>query len=124
IEEIGAIAREARELVAEIDITRFFEDLDLVFRSDLVHERLESIAFERRHVDADEFTMNSQHRRIARGEVQIRSVLLLHELKKGIDLCHGVWEGKAYVVPTLIPIASQGTKVGCSGCPPSSPARF
>ena len=82
VEKVGAVAGKAGELVAEIDIARFLENLDLVLRGDLVNERLEVVVLHGGHVDADELAMDAQHRRIAGGEMKVRSVLLLHELEK------------------------------------------
>ena len=66
LKEIGAITRDAGNFVTEIDVGSFFKGLDLAFRRDLINHGLELVVFERGKINANEFAINSQHRRVAR----------------------------------------------------------
>ena len=88
VEKICAEAREAGILVAEVHVARFLELLDLVFRRDLIDERLEIIAGKVRRFDADHFAVNAEDRRIAGGEMQVGGILLFHEFEVLINAGH------------------------------------
>jgi hypothetical protein len=62
--------------------------LDLVFRGDLVHERFQIVILKRRHIHADQFAVDPQHRRISRRKMKIGGILLLHEFEKRVDPGH------------------------------------
>ena len=93
VEEIGAEAGDVRDLVAEINVAGFFEDLDLVLGRDLIEHLLEIVVIERRMVHAMQLAVNPQHRVVARGKVQVRSLLLEHQVEECVDLRH-----KFYIV--------------------------
>ena len=88
VEEIDAETGDIRDFITEIHVAGFFKHLDFVIRGDFVEHRLESVAFQRRIIHALEFAVDAQHRRIARGHVQIGGLLLEHQVEKGINFCH------------------------------------
>jgi len=88
IEKIGAKAGNAWNLVAEIDIARFFVNLDLIFRRDFVKHRLESVALERRVLDAEQFAVDAENGRVAGGKMEVRGFLLHHEVEESVNLGH------------------------------------
>ena len=90
VEEIGAEAGDVRDLVAEIDVAGFLEDLDLVLGRDLVEHLLEVVVFERRMVHAMQLAVDAEHGVVARGKVQVRSLLLEHQIEECVDLRHKI----------------------------------
>ena len=88
VEEIGAEAGDVRDLVTEVHVAGFFKHLDLILGRDLVEHLLEFIAFERRMVHAMQLTIDPEHRVVARRKVQVRSLLLEHQVEECIYLCH------------------------------------
>src|ERR1035437_5249672 len=86
--EIGAEAGNERDLVAEIDVARFLKDLNLVLRCDLVEHLLKIIILEWGMVHAMKLAVHSEHGVIARGKVQVRGLLLEHQIEESIDLRH------------------------------------
>jgi len=69
--EIRTVSREAGIFVAEVHIAGFLELLDLVFRCDLIDERLQIVAAERRRINAHHLAVDAEDRRVAGGEVQV-----------------------------------------------------
>src|SRR5579862_3903482 len=88
VQEIRAVTGQTGVFITEIDVAGFFELLDLDFRGDFVNESLEVVVFERRRVDSDEFAVDAKHRGVPGREMQVGSVLLAHELQKGVDPGH------------------------------------
>src|SRR5205814_7186505 len=88
VEEICPKAGDVWNLVAEIDVTGFFEEFDLIFWSDLVEHGLEGIVLQRRKIDAVQFAPDAQDWRVARRQVQIGGILLEHQIEEGVNLCH------------------------------------
>ena len=75
--------------VTEIDVGGFLEELDFPFRRDLINHRLEVVVPKRRIIDAHEFAIDAEHRRIVGGEVKVRGFLLGHEFEECVDASHG-----------------------------------
>src|SRR6185369_13606855 len=88
IKEVRAKSRYVWDLVPEIDITGLFKDLDLVFRRDLIKHFLELIVLQRWMVHPMKFAVDAQHWVVARGKVEIGSLLLEHQIKECVDLGH------------------------------------
>ena len=88
VEEVGPVAGHAGDLVAEIHVARFLEDLDLHFRRDFVDHRLEFVVGQRGVIHADEVAVDAQHRRVARGKMEVRGFLLGHQFEEGVDPGH------------------------------------
>ena len=88
VEEIGAEAGDVRDFVAEIHVAGFLEDLDLVLRRDFVEHRLELVVLERRMIHALQFAVDAQHGVVARRQVQVRGLLLEHQVEESINLRH------------------------------------
>src|ERR1019366_6189534 len=86
--EISPETGNVRDLVAEIDIAGLFERLNLILRRYLVQHLLEIVVFERRMVHAMQFAIGPKHRVVARGKVQVRSLLLKHQIEESIDFRH------------------------------------
>ena len=82
LEEIGAITRHARHFIAKIDVGRFFEEFDFPFRRDFIDHRFEFIIPQRWEIDADQFAIDAEHRRVVGREMKIGSLLLSHQLEK------------------------------------------
>src|SRR5438093_5477 len=88
IEEIGAKARNIRNLVAEIDVTGFFELLDLKLGSDLVEHFFEIVIFEWRMVHPLQLAIDAEHGVVSRGQVQVRSLLFEHQIEECVNFSH------------------------------------
>src|SRR6266853_164887 len=71
IEEIGAIPSYAGNFITESDVAGFFENLDFVFRGDLVEHRLEIIIFQGWELDPLHLTTNAQNGLRTRCKVQV-----------------------------------------------------
>ena len=89
IEKVGAVPRFAGDFIAEIDIPGFLEDLHFEFRRDFIEHRLQLVIFEGCKLDSLHLAPNSQYRLRTRRKMQIRRALLIHQVEKGINLCHG-----------------------------------
>ena len=79
-----------RNFVAEIHVAGFFEDLDLVLRRDFVEHRLEIVVFQRRMIHAMQFAVDAQHGVVARRKVQVRGLLLEHQIEESINFRHKI----------------------------------
>ena len=66
VEKVRAKAGNVRNFVAEIDVARFFEGLDLLLRRDFVEHRLQGVVFQRWKIDALKLAVNAEHGRVAR----------------------------------------------------------
>jgi hypothetical protein len=88
VQEIDAVTRHARQFVAEVHVPGFLKDLDLGFRSNLVNESLQVVVFQRRSIHADQVAVDAHDGLIARGKVQVRGLLLVHEFEERIDPGH------------------------------------
>jgi hypothetical protein len=82
LEEIRAIARHPRHLVAKVDVGSFLEDLDLTFGGNFVDHRLEFVVLERWIIDPDELTVYPEHRRIVCSEMKVGCLLLAHQFEE------------------------------------------
>ena len=89
LEEIDAVTHHVWHLVAEIDVEIFLELFDLTFRRDLVDHRLEVVVFQRRKIDADQFAVDAQHRRVVGRKVKVGGLLFRHQFEKGVNASHG-----------------------------------
>ena len=88
IEKVGAEPRHVGDFIAEVHVTRFFVLFDFVVWRDLVEHRLEPVVLERRVIDPVQFAVDTEHGRIAGGEVQVRGFLLEHQIEESINFCH------------------------------------
>ena len=77
-----------RDLIPEIHIPRLLEDLGLEFGGDLIKHLFEFVVFQRRIVHPMQFAIDPEHRLVARGKVEIRGLLLEHQVEECIDLRH------------------------------------
>ncbi|MPN18624.1 hypothetical protein SDC9_165985 [bioreactor metagenome] len=78
IEEIGTEPGDIGDLIPEIDVPGFFEDFDLVLRSDFVEHFLQLIILKRGVVDPLHLAIDAEHRIVPRRKVQVRGFLLEH----------------------------------------------
>ena len=88
VEEVRTEAGHAGDLITEVHVARFFVNFDLILRSDLVEHRLQRVALQRRVIHAMELAVDTQHRGVAGCEMQVRGLLLEHEVEEGVNLCH------------------------------------
>ena len=88
IQKIRAIPGEAGIFVTEIDVAGFLKDLDFLLGRNLVNQRLQVVVLQRRGINAHQFAVDAQHGLVARGEVKVGGILLLHELEIRIDSGH------------------------------------
>ena len=88
IEKIRAKPRHARNFVAEIDIPRFLVRLDFDFGGDFVKHLLEALVVQRRIIHAVQFAVDAQDGRVARREMEVRCLLLEHQVEERVDLGH------------------------------------
>ena len=88
IEEIGAEAGDVRYLIPEIDIARLLKNFDLVLGGDFIEHLLELVVLQGRVLHPVQFAINPQHRIVIRAEVQVRGLLLEHQIKESVDFRH------------------------------------
>ena len=88
LEEIGAEARDAGDLVSEVDVAGLFEDLDLVLRRDLVEHRAQIVIFQRIVLDPFELAVQAHDRLLTGHQMEIRRALVEHELEERVDPGH------------------------------------
>jgi hypothetical protein len=96
LEKIGAETGDVGNLVAEIHVAGFFENLQFELGRDLVEHRLEGVILQRRKVHPLEFAIDAEHRRVTCREVQVRGSLLEHQIEKCVNLCHNDCEPGDY----------------------------
>ena len=82
VEGVDAEARKLRNLEGEVGLQEFLVVLALLVIHDVVHHAIDVFVGQRRHVDALDVTVNTNHRRHATGEVQVRRVVLYRERQK------------------------------------------
>ena len=88
VEKIGAEAGHAGDLVAEVHVARLFKHFYLIFRCDLIEHRLQGVILQGRIVNALEFAVDAQDRRVAGGKMQVRGFFLEHEIEERVNFCH------------------------------------
>ncbi len=89
LEEVGAVPGQPRNLIGEIDVPRLLELLDLVLGGDLVEHRLEPVIGQDVELDPFHLPPDPEGRLLAGDEMEVRCPLVMHQLEKGVNLCHG-----------------------------------
>ena len=89
LEKIGAVTGKPRNLIGEVDIPRLFELFDLVLGGDLVEHGLEAVIGQDVEFDPFHLPPDAERRLLAGDEMQVRCPLVMHQLEKGVNLCHG-----------------------------------
>src|SRR5215211_2056797 len=88
VKKVRAESRDVRNLIPEIDVARFLKKFDLVLRGNFVEHRLERVVLQGREIDALQLATDAQNGRIAGRKVQIRGVLLKHQVEESVDFSH------------------------------------
>ncbi len=90
VEEIGAEAGDVRDFVTEIHVAGFLEHLDLVLGGDFVEHLFKLVVVERGMVHPAELAVDAEHRVVVRGKVQVRGLLLEHQVEERVNLRHKI----------------------------------
>jgi len=86
--EIGPEPGDVRDLIPEINVADLLKDLDFVFRRNLVQHLFKLVVLKGRMVHPMQFAIDPQHGVIPRGKVQVRRLLLEHQIEECIDFRH------------------------------------
>ena len=76
VEGIDAKTRQFGNLEGEVGLVELFVSLALLVVHDVVHHAVNFLVRQRRHIDALDVTIYTDHGRHARRQVQVRSVIL------------------------------------------------
>ena len=76
VEGVDAKARQLRNLEGEIGLEELLVGLALLVVHDVVHHGVHFLVRQRRHIDALHVPVNADHRRHARGQMQVGRVVL------------------------------------------------
>ncbi len=88
IKEIGAKPRDIGDFVTEINIASFLEYLNLVFGRNFIEHLFELVVIQGWVIHALELAIDAQHGVVARGKVEVGSLLLEHQIEECVDLRH------------------------------------
>jgi len=75
-EGVDAESREVRDREGEVALQAFLVHLALRVAHDVVHHGVDVLVLHRRQVDSPDVSVNADHRRQTRGQVQVGSLVL------------------------------------------------
>ena len=89
VEKIGPITGHPGDFISKVHVSCFLEDLDLVFRRDLVQHRFEFVVFEHLVLDPLQLAVQPHHGLLAGHQMQVRGALFVHQFKERVYFGHG-----------------------------------
>src|SRR5712691_8758475 len=88
VEKVRTVTCFSRNFITKVDVTGFLKDFDFEFRRNFIKHFFQMVVFQRWELDALQFAANSQNWLRARGQMQVRCSLLIHQVEKCVNLCH------------------------------------
>ncbi|MFM1944769.1 MAG: hypothetical protein RI897_3751 [Verrucomicrobiota bacterium] len=88
VEEIGTEPGDTGDFVAEVDVTGFLVDFDLIIGGDLIEHRLEFVIVEGGIIYPVQFSVDAEHGRVSGREMEVGSLLLEHQVEEGVNFGH------------------------------------
>ncbi len=89
-EIVCPVAGQAGDFIAEVHITRFLEELDFILGCNFIEHLAQVVVIQNLIFHAFDVTMDAQGRRLPRKQMEVRRILFVHELEKGIDFSHRI----------------------------------